>query len=444
MKVRNCWWLGVIIILSVLLCSSFSSSAAQISLEYWYDGADLPTQLMRAAAEEYSKVRPDVTIVFKDPVITVERMATALAAKKGPDILWYWHNVPWFWGIESVYPLNEFVLDPEIGINPDIVIPGLRETAHYGGVVMAIPVTGFPGGIFYNRKMFQEAGLTDDDAPTTWDELVELAEKLEVRDASGRVLRWGLTPHVVDWFWQEAVLANGGDFCNEDLTEYLPDAERALESLQWVYDLVHTYEVMPIPRGVSWVGTSELLADEMAFVLEKSAMSGYLGHATHVDYLADNPDLDLGFVPSPQGPSAKEYPIGGTGVTGFFVMADTKYPREAYLFAKWFFEEKLLDFCEKTGHIPANLEALKEPWWREHVIHGRMIEFLSRMKLRNFHNFPGRLDVRKEEPAMVEKVLHKRATPEEAIRDFKRHADRVFRLWEKDLREFYKNHKIVW
>ena len=52
-----------------------------------------------------------------------ERIATALAAGEGPDIMMYNQNMPWFFGIEAVYPLNEFVLDPEIGIDPAQILP---------------------------------------------------------------------------------------------------------------------------------------------------------------------------------------------------------------------------------------------------------------------------------------------------------------------------------
>ncbi|MDK8230734.1 extracellular solute-binding protein, partial [Escherichia coli] len=34
------------------------------------------------------------------------------------------------------------------------------------------------GNIYYNKKLWKEAGLTETDIPTTWDELREVAKKL--------------------------------------------------------------------------------------------------------------------------------------------------------------------------------------------------------------------------------------------------------------------------
>jgi hypothetical protein len=69
---------------------------------------------------------------------------------------------------------------------------------------------------------------------------------------------------------------------------------------------------------------------------------------------------------------------------------------------------------------------------------------MQKAELRSFHVFPGRLDVRSEEPAVAETVLLQQATPQEAVDKFLEHATEVFKLYEEDLNEFRETHKIVW
>ncbi|MFN8453683.1 MAG: extracellular solute-binding protein, partial [Anaerolineae bacterium] len=53
------------------------------------------------------------------------------------------------------------------------------------------------GLIFYNKKMWKEAGLTDADIPKSWPQLIEIAKELTVTNSAGEIERagfnWGHT-----------------------------------------------------------------------------------------------------------------------------------------------------------------------------------------------------------------------------------------------------------
>lgn len=197
---------------------------------------------------------------------------------------------------------------------------------------------------------------------------------------------------------------------------------------------------MPIPRGVSWVGAPEMLAGEQGFVNETIAMQiGY--HAFH-GATVTNPDLDAGAFPIPRGPRAGSSVRISTGYDGFHVMEPARNPRESYLYAKWFVENRAAEYALATGVFPAYAQSLAE--YEEDPRYAPMIPHLLNSPVRRFHVFPARLDVRSEEPAMIENVLLGRYTPEEAVRVFKQHADRVFRENAAELNAFRANHRTVW
>jgi multiple sugar transport system substrate-binding protein len=53
------------------------------------------------------------------------------------------------------------------------------------GKVYGIPVSGYALGIYYNRKMFQAAGLNPDKPPTTWDDFRSYAKELTSASVAG-------------------------------------------------------------------------------------------------------------------------------------------------------------------------------------------------------------------------------------------------------------------
>ncbi|GEL13170.1 hypothetical protein FC15_GL000491 [Lapidilactobacillus concavus DSM 17758] len=59
--------------------------------------------------------------------------------------------------------------------------PQLWKTAQYKGGTYGLPFNTDTQVIFYNKKLFSDAGLKDADLPTTWSELEDVARKLDVK-----------------------------------------------------------------------------------------------------------------------------------------------------------------------------------------------------------------------------------------------------------------------
>ena len=129
------------------------------------------------------------------------RLPLALAGGTGPDM--FYHHAAWMqqfvdggllepWSEERVEQLRED-LD---GIDTSLI----------NGNLYAF-VEGFDTNlIYYGKNAWEEAGLTDDDIPTTWDELTALAEELTVRDSSGNITRAGFDSNLRDGRWTWAAL----------------------------------------------------------------------------------------------------------------------------------------------------------------------------------------------------------------------------------------------
>ncbi len=57
--------------------------------------------------------------------------------------------------------------------------------------------------LYYNKTAFAEAGLDPEVAPKNFDEIIEMAEKLMVKDADGKVSRYGFGMGNYGWFFEQ-------------------------------------------------------------------------------------------------------------------------------------------------------------------------------------------------------------------------------------------------
>jgi multiple sugar transport system substrate-binding protein len=120
---------------------------------------------------------------------------------------------------------------------------GALKDVFWNGEFYGIPWRVDIRPMLYRTDFLEEAGITS--PPSTWDEIVEDAKKLTVRDANGNVTRWGFTPGLNNpaqvlypYYWQA-----GGLMLSEDGKTATIDNEAMRTALKFLQDLVHVHKV---------------------------------------------------------------------------------------------------------------------------------------------------------------------------------------------------------
>ena len=83
-------------------------------------------------------------------------------------------------------------------------------------------------GLYYNKAMFDAAGIPYPDETWDWDKLVEVGKQLTLdADGNGQPEQWGFYTESTDMenFWSELVWQNGGEIISEDRTQTLLGSE---------------------------------------------------------------------------------------------------------------------------------------------------------------------------------------------------------------------------
>ncbi|MHA7154207.1 sugar ABC transporter substrate-binding protein [Arthrobacter sp. TMN-50] len=227
--------------------------------------------------------------------------------------------------------------------NKDDFYPALREAFTYEDQLYCAPKDFSTLGLIINNTLWEEAGLTEDDIPTTWEELSTVAEKLTTDDVVGL----GIGPE----FQRLGVFtaqAGGGLVTDGEAT--VNSAEN-LEGLTYVQELMNDgAAAFSSELGAGWGG--EAFGKGLAaMVIEGNWITGAMTN--------DFPDVDYQVAELPAGPA-------GPGTLQFTncwgIAADSDNIEGAKeLVAHLTSVESQLGFAEAFGVMPS-VQSAAEEW----------------------------------------------------------------------------------
>lgn len=203
-----------------------------------------------------------------------ESILVQLAGNTPPDAFSYWAGglIQAIVDGERLQPIGDIWEANDLG---EQFPQGIIDSAlTYNGEIYAVPLTLHWVGMFYNPATFEQVGAMP---PTTWDELIEVAEKFKAADipafALGSLKRWP------GQFWFDMLLLRtaGNAYRNELMSgnaSYTdPEVVRAYS--MW-NDLVQAGYFYPDANAYDWDEAANLVANgEAGMTLMGTWIGGY-------------------------------------------------------------------------------------------------------------------------------------------------------------------------
>ncbi len=185
--------------------------------------------------------------------------------------------------------------------------PALMANGQIEGQTWGVPFQRSTIVAYYNKDMFREAGLDPENAPTTWDELVEMGKALTSDDHHGLMIPSTGYPY---WMFQALGIQNGQELMSNDgLTTYFDDPD-TIEALEYWKSLSTEHGIMP-------EGTVEWGTLRQAFLEGETAM---MWHSTgNLTAVKNNAEFDFGVAMLP----GKERLGSPTGGGNFYLFKDS-------------------------------------------------------------------------------------------------------------------------
>jgi multiple sugar transport system substrate-binding protein len=257
-----------------------------------------------------------------------DTLLTALSADQGPDIVAMpAERLPVYASKGVFADLTDFYADADSNtaeLNPQAVDMETVDGTKYG-----VPTGFVPLSVFYNKTLFNAAGITE--FPATWDQWVEAAKKLTVdENGDGTPEQYGmvLPDHatVANGVWPSLFYGNGGDIVEDGTTAVIDSPENA-ETLKYWSDAVINDKISP-------TGVDGVKADEL-FSSGKVAMT--IGGPWMASIATEN-KLDYGIAAIPAGPVDQASSAIGVSM-GITAQADDAKVAAAEKFFSYFFQK---------------------------------------------------------------------------------------------------------
>lgn len=300
----------------------------------------LERELYQTFIDEFQAEHPEVQvqISFESWDDYHLKLPTLFAGGTVPDVIHQHMRVVQDYGhrgvLEDLAPFME-----RDGVTEESYLPAILNAFSDEGTVFALPKDSGVRALYYNKSMFDEAGLEYPRPDWTIDEFRSLALELTIDeegrhgsdpdfDPNSRIQQFG-------WSWVDPVpttggestlpfvLGRGGQWYNEEYTETLLTDEPVLEHLRMFHEM----------RCVEGSAPSAAAAEGQGNPFRQGLTAMEIGHQSMDFFLREEaPEFEWGVNLLPAGPAGQ---FASTGSSGWAVASDSDEKDAAWELVKY-------------------------------------------------------------------------------------------------------------
>ena len=319
--------------------------AFAVEIEYWQYFFEPRVTAMEQLIENFEKANPDITVKMTHfPYADYRtKVAAAIPAGEGPDVvqLFYgWLND--YVDAELIQPLPADSFPPDkIEAEFFPMVQAMRRGDQY----MALPTAVRSLALFYNQRLFDEAGI--ESPPATLDEFIETAKKLTKKDGAGNITAVGITTGMTaqdhHWFREVLVRQFGGEPYMEDYTKVNYNDPAGLKAVSFYNDLEQKH-------GVTKAGFMD--EPQAAFKAGRAGM--HIDGSFRIGALDKVRGLKWGVAELPAGPNGEKSNYSSYWVNAITTKADDERYDAAVKFMEYITSDEAMQiWLDTVGELPA-------------------------------------------------------------------------------------------
>lgn len=191
------------------------SSGGTTTLQYWTLFAGGDGAAMKSLVDKFNEEHDSIQINRQRQPFDeyYDKLFTSMTGGNAPDLAVF-HTTEIQRFIDALQPLGDLVSDG----TPDAYVESIWDETSFDGKQLALPLDTHPNGLYYNKDIFEEAGLDPESPPTTFEELKQAADTItsetdKLAFSPDPYLRFFVRQFIA---WQRG---RGGKFLNDDKTE---------------------------------------------------------------------------------------------------------------------------------------------------------------------------------------------------------------------------------
>ncbi|MFL7794811.1 MAG: sugar ABC transporter substrate-binding protein [Anaerolineae bacterium] len=246
-----------LILLAIVLagcCESRPAVPTLVPAAITFFSSDYEAEYYQLLADEFNGLHPDIQV----------QVESARGQEYSPDF--YSVDVfagPQLYGAQlqeqgDILDMSPFI-EHDLAFDPSDFIPGTLEAFSSENALWAIPFGIDPLVMYYNRDLFDAAGVAYPQSGWTWEDFLDAA--LAVNDPEANVFGYVSTPQSNDPI--PFIYQHGGRILDDpaEPTRTTFDEPLTIEAVEWYAGLIHGYNVIPTleQRRLAFPGTNGIL-----------------------------------------------------------------------------------------------------------------------------------------------------------------------------------------
>lgn len=326
-----------------------SDGRKKVTITYWngYTGPDRPA--LEAAVKTFNDTHDNVEVKMDIMPwdVMFQKLTAASASGGGPDIVTMGvEELPKYLDMDVIQPIDdlEAIVDPSI--LPEAFLPYMQNDGKY----IAFPMGFFSVCLYYNKDMFQAAGLDPEAPPANWDQLIDYAQKLTV-EKDGTVEQYGLALSAKESIpnWPILLWGGGGDVVDVESMKSVINSPQNVETVKKFADLVLNKRISPpAPTGL-----------EVAQLFSAGKAAMMIGGPWEISGMR-KAGINVGVAQVPAGPAADVTYGGGTYTIMTKGGVEKKEAVAEYL-KYWVSKETQTAWSLGSGYPPVRTDMLDMP-----------------------------------------------------------------------------------
>ncbi|HET6569037.1 MAG TPA: ABC transporter substrate-binding protein [Rhodothermales bacterium] len=359
------------------------------------------------AEQTYEKAHPDIDIIVEQfPGTSLKdfeiKLRLRFSSGEAPDLFQAHENMVAgyaFLGLLSEAPPYIEKIVQENSLN-DMV----RQAPYFRGKCYGIVNDAVWQALYYNKKMFRDAGLDPDHPPETWDQLIDYADRLTVRRPDGSIERAGFSVRKTGYKagtaekWFTFLFSAGGRPFSIDGTRATFNSPAGRRALQ-------IYAEMLFRRKVDSVS---LEGDQQGFGQGRVAM--FLREMHVIRWMDEHyPDVEYGVAPLPRD----MYSISSGGSYILTVPKDAPHPEASWRFVQFLMQDDVYArYVSIGGLMPVTRSVASLPRFRDDPY----LKVYFEQKVAPMHPFPRIIQASDILGAYIERFCYGQIGAEEMLR----------------------------
>jgi len=348
----------------VFLASSVTLAAEKTKVQFWHAMGGWRIELLQEMVNNFMALNPDIEVEVQYTGSygdTINKLNVAVQSKVAPHV------------VQGYDIATQMLIDGEVGlVMQDLIdadptfdigafMPQVLNYYRVNGKLYCMPFNSSNAIMFYNKTLFEKAGLDPNKPPKTYEELLEYAKKLTTKDDKGNVVQAAVCWSLNCWFFEQFMATQNAPLVDNDNgrtgrpTKAIFNSDAGLKVFTFWNDLTKNGDMINT-KLEDWTAARNLFISQKVAMLITSTSDVALMVKSAQE---NNFELGSAFLPTPADAEAGGVVIGGGSL--WIIGGHPKNETDAaWKFVKYMTEApQQIKWHTGTGYFPVRKDAIE-------------------------------------------------------------------------------------